>query len=109
MVQRLVILGRSTRAIQLAGDGVSHAGQLLLLLLEVLGGSSGGVVLEPVESLLDGVQDGLLVVLVDLTAEAVLVADLALPTIPFEPRNCLASETESQAGSQGSGGAGFRK
>lgn len=78
MARGLVVILLGGRAIQLAGDGVGHVGQLLLLLLEVLGGSSGSVVVEPVGHLLDGIQDGLLVILVDLAAQSVLVADLVL-------------------------------
>lgn len=74
----LVILVRRRRAIQLAGDRVRHVRELLLLLLEVLGGGGGSVVLEPLSHLLDGVQDGLLVVLVDLATQAVLIVDLVL-------------------------------
>lgn len=44
-------------AVKLAGDGVSDVRQLLLLLLEVLSLRGGGVLLEPVVGLLDGVQD----------------------------------------------------
>lgn len=32
----------ATLAVKLAGDGVGDVGELLLLLLEILGGSSGG-------------------------------------------------------------------
>lgn len=73
VVQRLIILGRRSRAVQLAGDGVSHAGELLLLLLKVLGGSSSSVVLEPVNGLLDSVDDGLLVILINLATKTLLV------------------------------------
>jgi hypothetical protein len=41
-------------AVQLAGDWVCHAAELLLLLLEIFCGSGGGVLLDPVLSLLDG-------------------------------------------------------
>lgn len=78
MPRGLVILISRSRAIELAGDGVGHVGQLLLLLLEVLGGGFGSVVLEPVSDLLDGVQDGLLVVLINLATQAVLIVDLVL-------------------------------
>jgi hypothetical protein len=74
----LILLIRWCRAIQLASDGVGHIGQLLLLLLKVLGGGSGGVVLQPVGHLLDSIQDGLLVILIDLATKPVLVVDLVL-------------------------------
>ena len=50
-------LASCTAAVQLAGDGVGHVGQLLLLLLEVLSRGRGSVLLEPLGSLLDSVQD----------------------------------------------------
>jgi len=79
VVKGLVILiRRRSRAVQLASDGVSHTGELLLLLLEVLHGSGGGVVLEPVVDLLNGVEDGLLVILIDLATQTILVVDLVL-------------------------------
>ena len=78
MPRGLVILISRSRAIELAGDGVGHVGELLLLLLEVLGGGFGSVVLEPVCDLLNGVEDRLLVVLIDLATQAVLVVDLVL-------------------------------
>lgn len=43
--------------VHLGGDGVSDVGQLLLLLLKVLGGGLGAVLLEPLGSLLDSVKD----------------------------------------------------
>lgn len=74
----LLILFGCGAAVQLAGDRVGNVRELLLLLLKVLGGSGGGVVLEPVVDLLDGVQDGLLVILVNATTQALVVADLVL-------------------------------
>lgn len=74
----LLVLFRRGAAVQLAGDRVGNVRELLLLLLKVLGGSGGGVVLEPVVDLLDGVQDGLLVILVNATTQALVVADLVL-------------------------------
>lgn len=41
MASRLVITS-ATLAVKLAGDGVGDVGELLLLLIEILGGSSGG-------------------------------------------------------------------
>lgn len=74
----LLVLFRRGAAVQLAGDRVSNVRQLLLLLLKVLGGGSGSVVLEPVVDLLDGVQNGLLVILVNATTQTLVVADLVL-------------------------------
>lgn len=94
----LVVL-RGCRAIQLAGDGVRHARQLLLLFLEVLCRGGSRVLLEPLHNLLDSIQNlepkvsqqmnqlaqtiasktyGLLVVLVDLPTETILIVDLIL-------------------------------
>lgn len=61
-----VILLPSTSAVKLAGDWVGHVRELLLLLLEVLLGGGCGILLEPLLSLLDGLDEGLLVILVDL-------------------------------------------
>ena len=59
MVQGLIIAlaARCTTAVQLAGDRVRDVRQLLLLLLEVLGGGSSRVLFEPVSGLLDSVED----------------------------------------------------
>ena len=59
MVQRLIITlaARCTAAVQLAGDRVRDVRQLLLLLLEVLGGGGSRVLLKPVSGLLDSVED----------------------------------------------------
>ena len=44
MASGLIIISGlgATLAVKLAGDGVGDVGELLLLLVEVLGGSSGG-------------------------------------------------------------------
>lgn len=47
----------TSAAVKLAGNGVGNVAELLLLLIEVLGGSIGGVVVEPVLGLLDGIKD----------------------------------------------------
>jgi len=70
--------GTASAAVKLAGDGVGNVAELLLLLIEVLGGSIGGVVVEPVLDLLDGVKNSVLVVLVNLATETILVVDLVL-------------------------------
>lgn len=43
--------------VHLGGDGVGNVGQLLLLLLKVLGGGLGAVLLEPLSGLLDSLED----------------------------------------------------
>lgn len=54
----LVLLTRTARTlVHLGSDGVRDVRQLLLLLLEILGGGLGAVLLEPVGSLLDGLKD----------------------------------------------------
>lgn len=55
-----------SRAVKLAGNWIGNIGQLFLLLLELLGGGGSGVLLEPLGGLLNGVQDSLLVLLIDL-------------------------------------------
>jgi len=64
----IVTTGLAGTLVQLAGDGICHGRELLLLLLEVLSGGSGAVLLEPLGGLLDSVQDleGLLVLEVKL-------------------------------------------
>ena len=57
MVQGLIVIGTaSATGVELAGDGLSHAGQLLLLLLKVLSGGRGAVLVEPLGNLLDSVE-----------------------------------------------------
>lgn len=57
----VVVVGHASStastAVKLAGDGVCDVAELLLLLIEVLGGGLGGVVVEPVLSLLDSIKD----------------------------------------------------
>lgn len=43
--------------VHLGGDGVSDVGQLLLLLLKVLGVGLGAVLLKPLSGLLDSLED----------------------------------------------------
>jgi hypothetical protein len=43
--------------VELGGDWVRDAGQLLLLLLEILSGCGGGVLFEPVSGFLNGFED----------------------------------------------------
>lgn len=81
VVGSLVLATSTARSVELGGDGVSDVGQLLELLVKVLRGGSGGVLLKPVLSLLDGVLDGLLVIIVDLATETFLVVDLVLEAV----------------------------
>jgi len=55
----IAVVWHSARAatVQLAGDGVCHATEFLLLLIEVLGRGRSGVLFEPVLSFLDGFED----------------------------------------------------
>lgn len=48
--------GTATLTVQLAGDWVRNAAELLLLLLEVFGGGSSGVLLDPVLGLFNGLE-----------------------------------------------------
>ena len=58
MVNRLVIVTSATSSlVHLGGDGIGNVRELLLLLLEVLRSRIGCVLVEPVLSLLDGVED----------------------------------------------------
>ncbi len=102
MVARLVILLRhaswSRAAVQLACDGVSDVGQLLLLLFKVFAGSGGRVLVEPFGGFLDCFEELVerllafppvvrmiewlaycfFVFLVDLSTKSLLVIDLVL-------------------------------
>lgn len=57
MAVRLVVLVSLTSTVKLAGDRVGNAGQLLPLLLEVLGGGRGTILIKPVSDLLDSIQN----------------------------------------------------
>lgn len=59
MVNGLVVVTAwaASGAVKLAGDGVGDVGQLLLLLLEILGFRGGRILLEPLVGLLDGVKN----------------------------------------------------
>lgn len=68
IVAVIILLSCSSCAsVHLAGDRVSDVRELLLLLLKLLGGSGSGVLLEPLGGLLDGVENSLLILLIDLT------------------------------------------
>jgi hypothetical protein len=70
--------GAGTRVVELAGDWVGDVAELLLLLIKVLLGGIRRVLLKPLNGLLDGVENGLLVLLIDLGSETILVVDLVL-------------------------------
>lgn len=86
MINKVVIVRRTTRttisstasAIQLARDRVRDTTQLLLLLIKLLRLGRVCVLLQPIHRLLDRLHDRLLVVLIDLAAEAVVIVDLVL-------------------------------
>ena len=66
--------GAAVLLVELGNNGVANALELLVLLIEHL--LVGLLVeVEPVESVLDGIEDGLLVVLLNLGAKLVLVLD----------------------------------
>ena len=77
----LIVTSATSRAVKLGGDGVSDIGKLLELLVEVLGDGVGRVLLEPVLGLLDGLEKGLLVIVLDLATETLLVVDLVLEAV----------------------------
>lgn len=54
---RVLLLLATSALVHLGGDGVGDVGQLLLLLLKVLGGGVSAVLLEPLGGLLDSVED----------------------------------------------------
>ena len=57
----IIIVGHASStasaAVKLAGNGVGDVAELLLLLIEVFSSSIGGVVVEPILDLLDGVKN----------------------------------------------------
>lgn len=71
----------ASSAIQLGGDGVGNVGELLKLLVKVLRGSRGRVLLEPILSLLDGLSNGLLVLIINLATKAIIIVDLVLEVV----------------------------
>ena len=81
MTGLLVVTSATSRTVKLGGDGVSNVGQLLELLIEVLSDSGSRVLLKPVLSLLNGLEKGLLVVVLDLATKTLLVVDLVLEAV----------------------------
>lgn len=72
------LLARSATSVHLGSDGVGDVGKLLLLLLKVLSGGLGAVLIKPLLSLLDSVDQGLLVLLIKLATKTLLIVDLVL-------------------------------
>jgi hypothetical protein len=52
----VIVIGTSCLAVKLAGDGVCDIRELLLLFLEIFGGGSSGVLVEPVGGFLDSLE-----------------------------------------------------
>jgi hypothetical protein len=77
----LIVTSATSRAVKLGGDGVSDVGQLLELLIEVLGAGLSGVLIKPVLGLLDSLEKGVLVVVLDLATKTLLVVDLVLEAV----------------------------
>jgi hypothetical protein len=76
-----LLVSATSSAVELRGDGVGDVRKLLELLIEVLRGSGSGVLLEPVLGLLDGVLDGLLVLILNLATETLVIVDLVLEAV----------------------------
>ena len=76
-----VIITALASTVELGSDGVSDAGQLLKLLVKVLGRGRGGVLLEPVLGLLDSFEEGFLVIVLNLAAKTLLIVDLVLERV----------------------------
>jgi hypothetical protein len=77
----IVAASAASSAVELGGDGVGDVGQLLELLVEVLGGSLSVVLAHPVLSLLDGLEERLLVIVLDLAAKTLVIVELVLEAI----------------------------
>lgn len=56
-VTSVLLLAGGATSVHLGSDGVGDVGQLLLLLLKVLSASFSAVLVEPLSSLLDGIED----------------------------------------------------
>ena len=78
-----IIGGRWGRpaAVQLGRNGVSDVLDLLEFLLKVVDGSRLTLRIKPISGLLDGVQEGLLVIRVQFATETVRVAELGLEAV----------------------------
>ena len=83
-MNRFIVVIRGRRrftAVQLGRDGVSDVLELLKFLLEVISGSRLTFRVDPIGGLLDGVQERLLVVGVQLATETIRVTELGLETV----------------------------
>jgi hypothetical protein len=73
--------GRTSVLVELRGDGVDDGLYLSQLLLEILQTGAGTVLLDPLASLLDGFENGLLIVIVEFATKTLLVTELRLETV----------------------------
>lgn len=71
----------ATLAVDLGRNGVNDGLNLSQLLLEVFDASAGAVLVDPVRGVLNGGEDGLLVVVRELATETLLVTELALEAV----------------------------
>lgn len=79
MAGRLILAASArTRLVDLRRDGERDARELLLLLVIVLRRGRRAVLLEPLDRLLNRVEDRLLVLVVELATETLVVVDLSL-------------------------------
>lgn len=76
-----IVAATLASTVKLGSNGVSNVREFLKLFVEVLSHSRGGVLLEPVLSLLDGLNNGLLVLVINLATETIVVVDLVLQVI----------------------------
>jgi hypothetical protein len=72
---------RRSTAVQLGGNGVGNVLDLLEFLLEVISGSRLTLRVDPIGGLLDGVQERLLVIVVQLATETFRVTELGLEAV----------------------------
>ena len=72
---------RRSTAVQLGGDGVGNALDLLEFLLEVIGGGRLTLRVDPISGLLDSVQERLLVIVVQLATEALRDTELGFEAV----------------------------
>jgi len=83
----LFIISASTRAsrgatrVQFSRDGVNNSLDLSQFLLQILRAGSGAVLVNPLGGLFDGSEDGLLVLIANLTTHAFLIGDLVSEAI----------------------------
>ena len=81
MIGLSIVLTAGTTSVELGGNGVGDVRQLLELLIKVLGGGLGSVRFEPVLSLLDSLEERLLVILLNLATETFVIVDLVLQAV----------------------------